>query len=386
MSASKGGMSRRVRRRQKKLSGAVNRAIDEAIELFWLATGINTTCRRGALKRRGRERDADLVVVVGAPRFGAVRGHAPAPAKAFVQALSHRFRTFVINEFNTSKSCDRCGAALLRTRAHSIRYWRCPHAGGAMTKGRDGKRRHSAEINKDVSAARNMLIIALSLWSNGVRPIEFTADAPANAKRKASGGGGGGKAKKPKKTPKKKEKSSADVDSDLDFDDTAAAKRARRSSGASATTTAPVVDDVARSSSQRPQRLAALANRFVNGMRGISNNVNDDDDDDDGDDEDDVENAVVDNDDEAFSIDVDNNDHGDDDDDDDDDDCVGSKRRRRRRHASTTTTMPTATAATTTPTAIAAGDRLQQQQQHDAFIGDTTQGSTCTTMFMGPEW
>jgi hypothetical protein len=66
-------MSRRVRRRQKKVSDAMNRAIDEAVETFYVATGINTECVRGRLKAHGPDRDADLLVVVDQPRFGAVR-------------------------------------------------------------------------------------------------------------------------------------------------------------------------------------------------------------------------------------------------------------------------------------------------------------------------
>jgi hypothetical protein len=145
---------------------------DIAIRLF------EHECVRGRLKAR-LDRNADLLVVVDQPRFGAVRGHAPAPAKAFVEALGTRFRTFVVSEYNTSKRCDVCGAPLIKTRAHSVRYWRCPMAGGSMARNKHGKRRHSSEQNKDIIAARSMLIIALTLWSTGVRPIEFTPDAPA---------------------------------------------------------------------------------------------------------------------------------------------------------------------------------------------------------------
>jgi hypothetical protein len=85
----------------------------------------------------------------------------------------------------------------IKTRAHSVRYWRCPMAGN-----KHGKRR-----NKDIIAARSMLIIALTLWSTGVRPIEFTPDAPtavSKRRRKQPDSGGDGdasaKAKKAKRT------------------------------------------------------------------------------------------------------------------------------------------------------------------------------------------
>jgi hypothetical protein len=106
------------RRRQKKVSDAMNRAIDEAVEKFNVATGINTECIRGRLKASVVSiAMLIMLVVVGQPRFGAVRGHAP--AKAFVEVLGTRFRTFVVSEYNTSKRCDVCGAPLIKTRAHS---------------------------------------------------------------------------------------------------------------------------------------------------------------------------------------------------------------------------------------------------------------------------
>ena len=152
MRAQRGTMHRRVRRRQCRLSDAVNRAIDDAVEKFWRIT-VNTQCMRGRVKRRGRERDADLLVIVCNPRFGAVRGHAAAPATSFVKALGDRFRTFVINEYNTSKRCDVCGAALIKTRPHSVRYWRYPNAGGGMVVAADGKGGTAASRTKTSSRA-----------------------------------------------------------------------------------------------------------------------------------------------------------------------------------------------------------------------------------------
>jgi hypothetical protein len=100
----------------------------------------------------GPDRDADLLDVVGQPRFGAVRGHALAPAKAFVEVLGTRFRTFVVREHNTRVRRLRCAAhqdacALRAILARAAR-WRNKH----------DKRRHSSEQNKDIIAARSMLI------------------------------------------------------------------------------------------------------------------------------------------------------------------------------------------------------------------------------------
>lgn len=140
-------MNRRVQRRQKHISTAVTKAIDVAIERFWVSSGIGSDGRKH-LKQRGRERDADVVVIVGRPTFGNVKGKAPAPAKAFVKALSQRFRTLVIDEFRTSKLCDACGAKLIKTRGHSVRFWRCPHDGERCKNHDDGKKRHVSEQNK----------------------------------------------------------------------------------------------------------------------------------------------------------------------------------------------------------------------------------------------
>jgi hypothetical protein len=149
----------------------MNRAIDEAVEKFYIATGINTECVRGRL--RGPDRDADLLVVVGQPRFGAVRGHAPAPAKAFVEVLGTRFRTFVLSEYSTSKRCDVCGAPLIKTRARSVRYWRCPMAGGSMayedfdeaTKRQRRRRSHnhnsSSNLRNETSSCNNWMSATL---------------------------------------------------------------------------------------------------------------------------------------------------------------------------------------------------------------------------------
>jgi hypothetical protein len=77
----------------------------------------------------------------------------------------------------------------------------------ARWRNKHGKRRQSSEQNNDIIAARSMLIIALTLWSTGVRPIEFTPDAPAavsKRRRKQPDSGGdndsSAKVKKAKRT------------------------------------------------------------------------------------------------------------------------------------------------------------------------------------------
>jgi hypothetical protein len=183
----------RFRRRQKRRSDAVNRAIDEAIEQLYVATGLNTNGKRGGrLKKRGRERDADVLVAIGNPTFGNVRGRAPAAPKALVTTLAKRYRTFTLSERNTSKLCDECGSELVKTRGHSVRYWRCPCAGGGMIDGRDGKRRHEKEQNKDIIASRSILIILLTLLTTGIRPKAWSDDDDDATKRDDDDGGDDG--------------------------------------------------------------------------------------------------------------------------------------------------------------------------------------------------
>lgn len=71
----------------------------------------------------------------------------------------------------------------------------------------DGKQRHSAEQNKDVIAARSMLIITITLWCTDVRPAEWTrAGSPKKKqpKRRRDDDGAGAGATKKKKASKKR--------------------------------------------------------------------------------------------------------------------------------------------------------------------------------------
>ena len=108
------------------------------------------------------------------------------PAKAFIEALSKRFRVFTLSEYYTSQKCWQCGAQLVRTRGWSWRHWRCPHSplNGTGTHGaqrnqvlKQGKLRHVAEENKDVVAALSMLRIGVMLLIDGSRPIEWCSHA-----------------------------------------------------------------------------------------------------------------------------------------------------------------------------------------------------------------
>ena len=120
-----------------------------------------------------------MLVIVGDPTWtknGPARGQQSAPAKVLLEAMSKRWHVFVVHEYNSSQCCPECGAKMLRTRARSVRHWRCPHQSGGMAVARDGKRRHSAEQNKDVTASRCMLRIGLSLLLTGKRPAQFCSN------------------------------------------------------------------------------------------------------------------------------------------------------------------------------------------------------------------
>lgn len=114
-------MNKRVFRRNYRLDKAVMKSIDRGIDKLWVATGVGSD-GRASLKRAGRERDDDVVVVVGRPTFGNVKGSPSAPAKSFVARLSRRFRVLIVGEYRTSKRCDVCGEELQRTRGWSVRY------------------------------------------------------------------------------------------------------------------------------------------------------------------------------------------------------------------------------------------------------------------------
>jgi len=122
-----------------------------------------TAERKFELGRSLHAFDRNVLVIVGNPTWasgGAARGQQSAPAKTLLEAMAKRWCVFVVHEYNTSQCCADCGAKMVRTRGWSVRHWRCPEAGGTMTKSaRNAKaQRHSAEQNKDVTAARFVLL------------------------------------------------------------------------------------------------------------------------------------------------------------------------------------------------------------------------------------
>ena len=119
--------------------------------------------------------DDDVLLLVGRVTFGHQRGHRSTPAKAFVKALARQFLVVEVSEYMTSQLCDVCHGRLVKTRAHSVRHWRCEHRGRPPdnVRGRfDGR-----EINKDVSAAFNMFVIGVTLVVLGERPTAFCSPA-----------------------------------------------------------------------------------------------------------------------------------------------------------------------------------------------------------------
>lgn len=135
-----------VFRRRRKMRAAVRVAIDVAIERFYARFGTTPDGRR--LPGRGEARVRRTIVCIGRPTFGNARGHAPSPAKRFVQSLKEAgYTVFECNEYLTSQRCDVCGSELQRTRGHSFRFWRCEHDCGSDTSAaaRDSKHRHKAE-------------------------------------------------------------------------------------------------------------------------------------------------------------------------------------------------------------------------------------------------
>ncbi len=156
-----------------------------------------------------------VLIAIGKPTFGNVRGAAPTPAKALLTALERAgYTLIVVDEWCTSQRCDVCGAELKRTRGASVRHWRCPNDAGS-THAQHDLRRHRAEQvgarvsrctcvcvcvcvcalswltrawrvashqNKDVSAARSMVLIMLSLLLLGRRPAHLQRDDAAAAR------------------------------------------------------------------------------------------------------------------------------------------------------------------------------------------------------------
>lgn len=55
------------------------------------------------------EKKGAPIIIVGDAKFKAtMKGHNPCPPQAIIKSLGRNFLTCVINEYNTSKLCDKC--------------------------------------------------------------------------------------------------------------------------------------------------------------------------------------------------------------------------------------------------------------------------------------
>ncbi len=194
----------------RTLREAIDGGIEDLYALLGYAPG------GGSLLLRGPHRVAQTLVVVGILKARHVRGCAPAPINA-VRLVLRRigYRVLRVNEWCTSKCCDLCGAYTVKTRAHSVRHWRCEHDNGRVRQGQqrnDHVHRHAAEQvgvacrsfivllsrraharatqNKDVYASRSMIRIMLSLLVLGRRPAHLTPSAKSGKQKGAATSGG----------------------------------------------------------------------------------------------------------------------------------------------------------------------------------------------------
>ena len=178
---------RRLMRQHGRIQRALTDAINGGIEDLYALLGFGPMGSR--LLRRGPHRVAQTLIVMGILKTHHVRGCAPAPVKAVEAALRRiGYRMLHVSEWCTSKTCDLCGAFMIKTRGHSVRHWRCDHDAGRSqpAQQRDRATRHPAEQNKDVYASRSMVRIMISLLVRGRRPAHLTP-AEASAKRGADG-------------------------------------------------------------------------------------------------------------------------------------------------------------------------------------------------------
>ena len=62
-------MNKRVMRRNYRLDKSLFRAIDVGLEKLWVVMGVGSDSK-ARLKRAGKSRDDDVIVVCGRPTFG----------------------------------------------------------------------------------------------------------------------------------------------------------------------------------------------------------------------------------------------------------------------------------------------------------------------------
>ncbi len=171
----------RLKRLRADVAGVADAVADFELSL-WLAgpaTKITDGAFDGALAEQIARVDtpptkfnADVTVFCGSVRFGNVSGYESSRAKSFVEELGKAQRVILLSEFMTSQLCWSCGEKIVKTRASSVRYHRCPHRapptdGPTMVKNRQGKQRHVHEENKDTIAALSMLRIGVTLLLTG---------------------------------------------------------------------------------------------------------------------------------------------------------------------------------------------------------------------------
>jgi hypothetical protein len=144
-------------------------AVAEAVHRARVAFGLIDA---DAQRRCTTRHDDDVVVICGRVTFTHTRGHRSTSAKSFVRSLAKLYRVIEVSEWGTSQRCNVCHGRLVRTRAHSVRYWRC-ESNGVTCHERDEQRKH--EVNKDVSAALNMFQIGLALLLVQQRPLVFSS-------------------------------------------------------------------------------------------------------------------------------------------------------------------------------------------------------------------
>ena len=120
--------------------------------------------------------------------------------------MGRKFKTIVVDEYLTSQLCPFCAGELKKSRAYSIRFYKCPH---------DDADEKKKEHNKDYLAAYSVLQLGLALLlGERLDPWQRKDDDDDNSnddKKK--------KKKTQKKTSKKKKKVNRDDDDDDDDDD-----------------------------------------------------------------------------------------------------------------------------------------------------------------------
>jgi hypothetical protein len=109
----------------------------------------------------GGENPERVVVVYGGASFNPCsRGHPPTPNKHLYKEIKKRFRSRLINEYNTSKLCSKCDNILVQSDIWSIKSCNNPNCW--------------TRWNRDVNAARNIRRVFLHMNANGgERPEAF---------------------------------------------------------------------------------------------------------------------------------------------------------------------------------------------------------------------